>query len=256
MKRILIVSDMHVGSRVSVMPDEVYIDESERKMRLESNDIQKKIYRKWEEMCDSVGHVDAVINLGDTVDGTNRKSQGVGLWTTDIGLQIEVAKDLLGRIKSNRYFGVQGSYYHVGDNTSSDKSVIEGLGGIFSDELAIVADGKRIHASHDVGVSSSGFAYRTTPIAQQMMLSSLNNEYKNFSCILRGHAHYAVKVEFPHHMGLICPCWKGRDEYVARKSLAFLPHLGYTVLNIGDEIISEFHTFTLKGKQLMKEVTL
>ena len=254
MKKILVVSDMHIGKRVSLMPDEVYLDQHERKMRIESNTIQQKIYKKWNEMVDDVGKVDAVINLGDTCDGTNRKSSGTGLWTTDINLQMEVAKDLLSMVKTNKYVGVQGSYYHVGDNLSSDRSIINGLGGTFGDELAIISEGKRIHASHDVGVSSSGYAYRTTPIAQQMMVSALNPEYKNFSVILRGHAHYYVRVSFANTTGLICPCWAGRDEFVARRSLAWNPHLGYVILRVSDTVEVEPHIFTLKGKDLVQEV--
>jgi predicted phosphodiesterase len=238
------------------MPDEVYVGEKERRMKIESNTIQKKIFTRWECMVDDVGKVDAVINLGDTVDGTNRHSQGTGLWTTDINLQMEVAANLLSMVKTNKYLGVQGSYYHVGDNVSSDRAVIHTLGGTFGDELAIVSEGKRIHASHDVGVSSSGLAYRTTPIAQQLMVASLSKEYGKFNVILRGHAHYFVHVAFTEQQGVICPCWKGRDEYVARKSLAFLPHLGYVILNIKDRITVEPHIFTLKGKDVMKEVVV
>jgi predicted phosphodiesterase len=256
MKKILVISDMHIGKRVSLMPDEVTLDQNERKMRIQSNDIQKKIYKKWEEMVDEVGRVDAVINLGDTCDGTNRKSQGTGLWTTDINLQMETAKNLLSMVKSSRIIGVQGSYYHVGDNLSSDKSVVENLGGTFGDELAVVVENKRIHACHDIGVSSSGLAYRTTPIAQQMMVAALNPEYKNFSLIIRGHAHYYVRVSFANTTGLICPCWSGRDEFVARRSLAWNPHMGYVLLSVGDSIEVEPHIFTLRGKDLVKEVSI
>jgi hypothetical protein len=238
------------------MPDQVYLDEHERKMKIESNNIQKKIFTKWEEMIDDVGRVDAVVNLGDTCDGTNRHSQGTGLWTTDIDLQMEVAKNLLSMIKTNNYLGVQGSYYHVGDNSSSDHSIISSLGGSFGDELALVSEGKRIHISHDVGVSSSGFAYRTTPIAQQMMLATLGEEYGKFNLLLRGHAHYFVHVAFANSQGVICPCWKGRDEYVARKSLAYNPHLGYVIVHIKDRVEIEPHIFTLKGKDLIQEVVV
>jgi hypothetical protein len=256
MKKLLIVGDMHIGKRVSLMPDEVYIDQAERKMVIESNKIQKAIFSKWEEMVDDVGRVDAVINLGDTCDGTNRKSGGTGLWTTDISLQMQVACDLLGQIKTNKHIGVQGSYYHVGDNLSSDRHVTDNLSGTFGDELAVVVGDKRIHVSHDVGVSSSAYMYRTTPIAQQMMLGKLADEYKGFNLILRGHAHYFVHVEFHHSHGVICPCWSSRDEFVARRSLAYMPHMGYIVLNIGDSIMVEPHIFTLKGKELIQEVVV
>ena len=255
-KRILVVSDLHVGNRVSIMPDEVFIDQHERKMKIESNLIQKKIFTQWEEMVDDVGRVDAILNLGDTCDGVNRKSSGTGLWTTDINLQMEVASNLLSMVHTNTYLGVQGSYYHVGDNQSSDRNVTEGFKGTFGDELAIVSEGKRIHACHDVGVSSSGFAYRTTPIAQQMMLAALNPEYKGFNLLLRAHAHYYVRVSFEHTHGIICPCWKGRDEFAARRTLAFNPHLGYVIINIKDDIEIEPHLFTLKGKDLIQEVVV
>jgi hypothetical protein len=160
-------------------------------------------------------------------------------------------------VKSSRYIGVQGSYYHVGDNLSSDKSVIEGFGGQFGDELAVVVGDKRIHICHDIGVSSSGLAYRTTPIAQQMMVAALNPEYKNFDLIMRGHSHYFVRVSFQNTTGLIAPCWCGRDEFVARRSLAFNPHLGYIVLEVSKENIDvQPHLFTLRGKDLMKEVSI
>jgi len=87
-------------------------------------------------------------------------------------------------------------------------------------------------------------------------LASLNSEYKGFSLLLRGHAHYYVHVSFTESQGVICPAWKGRDEFASRRTLAFNPHLGYIVLNIKDEINVEHHIFTLKGKDLVKEVSI
>jgi hypothetical protein len=88
------------------------------------------------------------------------------------------------------------------------------------------------------------------------MLAALNPEYKGFDIILRGHAHYTVRVSFGNTHGIICPCWKGRDEFAARRSLSMMPHLGYVVINIKDRIDIETHAFTLKGKDLMQEVVV
>ena len=74
--RCLVVSDMHVGSNVSIMPPEVTVDEGAKKRRITSNAIQKYIYSKWEDMVDSVGKVDACIVLGDSIEGPNYKSRG------------------------------------------------------------------------------------------------------------------------------------------------------------------------------------
>lgn len=253
MKRLLVVGDLHVGSNVSVMPDEVVLD---KENVIQSNPIQQKIYNKWEEMVDRIGRVDACIVMGDSVDGSDRRGAAKEMWTPDITQQVATAADLLGMIRTSKYMGVQGSYYHVGDNISSDESVLKELNGTYANELSVVVDSFRIHASHDVGVSYSGSAYRTTPIAQQMMLSTLNSEYKNFNLILRAHTHYYVLVSFANSQGVICPCWKGRDAFAARRTLAYMPHLGYLILNIDDRIEVEPHIFTLKGKDLMKEVVV
>ena len=115
----------------------------------------------------------------------------------------------------------------------------------------------RIHCSHAIGVSMASPAYRTTPIAREMMLATINEkEYGKYDLIARGHAHYYVRVSFGGSNGIVCPCWKGRDAFASRRSLAMLPHLGYVLLNVNkDGIQIEPHVFTLKGKELIPEVT-
>jgi predicted phosphodiesterase len=253
MKKILVVGDMHVGSKVSLMTNEVKLESGNV---IKANPIQNLIYSKWAEMVEEVGTVDATIVLGDTIDGPDVKGKGAGMWTTNLHTQVRVASLLLSMIDSKKYLGVQGSNYHVGDNLSADGAVMSDLGGVFGDELSVAVDSSRIHVSHSVGVSSAGSSYRPTPIAREMMLAAINKEeYGGFNLILRGHAHYYVRVSFASTTGLICPCWKGRDSFVARRTLAFMPHLGYILLYIkGKEIEIEPHIFVLKEQNLMKEV--
>jgi predicted phosphodiesterase len=252
--KLLVVGDLHVGSNVSVMPPEVYLGDSERTNKVSANPVQKYIYKQWLDMVETAGKVDACLVLGDSIEGPNFKSKGLGLWTSNLADQVKVASDLLGMVKTSKYIGVQGSMYHVGDNISSDKAVIDNLRGSFADELCVNAGKHRIHLSHAVGVSSSATAYRPTPIAREMMLATINREeYGKYDMIIRGHAHYYVEVRFGSTKGIICPCWKGRDEYVARKTLAFLPHLGYILID-GDAV--KPYVFTLKEKMVVPEVTV
>lgn len=252
--KLLVVGDMHVGSNVSLMPPEVYLGDAERRNKVSCNPVQKYIYRQWEDMISSVGKVDACIMLGDAIEGANYKSKGLGLWTSDLNEQVKVASDLLGMVKTKKYIGVQGSMYHVGDNVSSDKAVLDNLDGVFGDELCVSTGKTRIHICHSIGVSSSATAYRPTPIAREMMLATINREeYGKYDIILRGHAHYYVEVRFGATKGIICPCWKGRDEYVARKTLAWMPHLGYILID-GDTI--KPFVFTLKEKMVVPEVRI
>ena len=253
---------MHVGSDVSLMPDQVIHNGRE----ITPNSTQKVIYRKWLDMLKHIDEVtdkngvDAIFNLGDTVDGANWKERGYGQWTTEIKVQCDTAVDLLRMIPINpdyEYIGVQGSNYHVENNMSSDEYIADKMCGRFGDEYKVTINGRCFHLSHQIGVSNIQ-AYRTTAIAREMMVSALNKELGKFDVILRGHAHYCVYAGYSNSLGMVLPCWKGRDRYVATKSLAYNPKLGYVLFTVDEDSNIDFdiRAFHLEGKHVMKEVKI
>ena len=52
------------------------------------NKVQKMFWEQWRNMCNE--HYDVVFVLGDSVNGKNKKSDGVGNWTNDIDLQLSL----------------------------------------------------------------------------------------------------------------------------------------------------------------------
>lgn len=90
----------------------------------------------------------------------------------------------------------------------------------------------------------------TTPIAKEMVMNELNQmDFEKFHIIARNHAHYYCAVQFGKSLGLICPCWKGRDEFVKLIGLAFNPSIGYVVLEInGDHYEWRHNLMHLKGE--------
>ena len=251
-KKILIIGDMHVGSNVALMPEEVLTDKTEREncQLIQASPVQKVILKKWHEMVDTEGKVDALVVNGDIVDGYNRKSNGIGCWTTDMEVQMRTAKKLIQEIHYKKLYGTQGSLYHTNDNISVDKLVIESLNGSFSHDMALKADNIRMHFAHKIGVSSSTWQYRTTPIAKEMVMNELNQlDFEKFHIIARNHAHYYCAVQFGKSLGLICPCWKGRDEFVKLLGLTYNPSIGYVVLEINGNDYSWRHNLIhLKGE--------
>lgn len=201
-KTILIVSDLHVGSQYGLMPPKARMDPDQRRKGLNkapsqfSNDaiaskVQRDIYARWLEMVKAVGHVDMCVVNGDICDGVNPKSKGLGLWTSDLSVQTQTAVDLLNMIDADHFCGTQESLYHTGDNISTDRAVIKELGGDYRSELAVKVDDIRFHFSHKVGVSSSAWFYRPTPIAREMMLAApVKEEVGSFDVVVRSHAHY------------------------------------------------------------------
>ena len=244
MKEYLVLSDLHCGSKYAITTGP-------------KNSIQKAIQKIWDKMLEDLEtrKISGGINLGDSTEGTDYHGQGKDNQTNDKLEQIHMARDLLEPL-TKKWFVVNGSGYHVGRSLSDDALLADMLGAQFGNELVINIDGARVHCSHKVGVSMSATAYRPTPIAREMMLATINeNEYGKFKAILRGHAHYFVEVRFGGSLGAICPCWKGRDAFAQERSLAMMPHLGYCILKSdGKRMELEPHVYTLKGKDLMREV--
>lgn len=247
MKEVLVLSDLHYGSKygMSINP---------------KNIVQERIAELWNDMLDDVEsrQIEGVITLGDMTDGNNYKGGGKGLDTADKLEQIMGAKACLDMIPCKKIFSVGGSPYHTGSNLSDDEVLAKMVGAKFGEELVVSVDDARIHCSHKVGVTSAGTMYRSTPIAKEMMLAVINEaEYGKFNAILRGHAHYYIETRTGSQVGIICPCWKGRDEFAQQRSLGMVPHIGYVILKIkGKNVYAEAHTTTLKGIELIKEVVL
>lgn len=263
-KTILVVSDMHVGSNVSVMPDEVIIEPSDvqRAQRIESNPLQKIMYGEWCDMIDTVGRVDGCFNLADSIDGPNFKSRGFELWTSNLHQQVVTAVDLLSMVKTNHHFGVQGSYYHVGENSSSDLAVISSLKHCkkdFGTDLCVKIEDVKIHLAHEIGYTRSKNS-KLTALKSEMDYAIYNApRIGKINLILRGHRHEIQDViDHENDIRMITvPGWKARDSFAAKHGLAMIPTFGYILLKInGSDITVDTHTFELKKKHQFKVVEL
>jgi hypothetical protein len=242
----------------AVMPSKVDCGEGELRTRFQPNAKQRWLLKLWKKMCKDVGEVDVCVVNGDCCDGVNYKDHGYDLWTTDLDTQIESARILLSMVNAKKYIVTQGSGYHVGQNMSLDQLVARALKGQFGQDVAIRAKeaGVRMHFSHFVGVSTSSWQYRTTPIARELVSALLNEkEYGKYHAVIRSHAHYYCYVEFGSHFGLITPAWQLRTPYMINKGLSLLPKIGYVVLYAEDgSIWKERHLWSIKNP--VKEVAL
>jgi len=259
MKRILAVGDLHVGSLVSVMPDEVYVEATDtaRANKIEANPIQKALYAAWQAMLDDIGKVDACFVLGDSIDGPNRKSTGFELWTSNLNQQVTTAADLLAMIKTRKYYGIQGSFYHVGENTSSDLAVLTMLHGTFGTDLAVTVGPHRIHLAHQIGVSSSPIS-KATALQGEIVGAHLNKDaFGDFDLIVRAHRHESGYVQNAWGRALVVPGWKLRDAFVSKLGLRTAPQIGYAVIYAGDDsLTADVQTIAVESNKMIREVAV
>jgi hypothetical protein len=247
-RRIVLSGDYHFGSTVG--PFDVEVEGIDYK----PTKVQRFINKKFWQMIDDVGHVDAVLSNGDIIEGYNRKSNGMGCITTDIMKQAHIAAEMLSYFNTRKHYGTNGSPYHTNQNPSGDEVVMRLLGGEFGDYQIIKVGNKRIHAIHKVGGSSYPNR-RVSGLSTEIMLAMLNEpEWNKFDVITRAHRHYYASVEFKDRLGIITPCWKGLDEFAYKLGTGFVPELGYVLLEIdGNDINKYVSKFTLQGEDLYKE---
>lgn len=259
MKKILVVSDIHSGSIYSVMPDEVWIESRDhsRSNRIEANPIQSILYERWQEMCDW-GRFDRCFILGDSIDGPNIKSRGFELWTPNLHQQTATATDLISmpKVPRRQYFGVQGSFYHVGENTSSDLAVIDQKRGQFGTDLVVEIDSTRIHICHEIAWSGSPVSKATAPMGE-LVAAAMNDKYLGqFDLLIRGHRHEYLDLKSRLGHILCMPAWKARDSFGAKKGMkSAVSDIGFAVLEIaGSSIEIEEVVWTPKEEHIFRTV--
>lgn len=194
---------------------------------------------------------DILVLNGDGIEGQNRKSNGIGTWTTDLNVQIDNATRILKMWNAKRIFVVRGSNYHVGAGNSGlqceeqlarnvNAEPIPHQDGIPYENMERSAWEQYIHLgnitahfAHKIAVSKV-FHYQTTPTARQMLQAKLNDrlrheidEYRT-KVVVRSHAHYFNHIEFSGSKGYVTPCWKALDDFMLSNGpLDISPDIGY-----------------------------
>ncbi|NLS96657.1 MAG: hypothetical protein GXX96_31360 [Planctomycetaceae bacterium] len=253
--RVVVVSDLHVGSRVGLANQ----DAAEVPGGDAGEPVRRALYEAW---CEATSgpwaKPDALVVNGDAIDGQNRKSGGIGTWTTSLYEQAEHAVGLLKMWRAKRIYVIRGSGYHV-EASYSGLQVEEYIAQKLKAEeypnqdhmpaerrqrsgwhWYLHFDGVTFHFSHRIGVSKV-FHYQSTPTARQMLQAKLNDQLRHemprykTDCVVRSHAHYYNSVEYSGSQGWVTPCWKALDEWMQSNGpLDISPDIGFIGWSIRD----------------------
>jgi len=240
-KRIGVLSDLHIGGQESLCPPKVILPDGGIRLH---NETQAWLWERWEfvrSVFNDCGGLDALISLGDIVDGSNPKRSGRGMSFTEREHQEQVACDVLEGINFKEFYNFEGSRYHIGFDTSSDKRVVHNIGadpqirGGYDYDGIIDVDQVGIYCRHSCGVSGQ---YPGTPLWREMRGHQLNkDQFGEASIFLFGHAHYYFRIGTGFADAINLPCWKPRDGFVKTltTSLAFTPKIGGLLIEIEDD---------------------
>jgi hypothetical protein len=255
---VLVVNDLHCGSEVAIMPKEVVGENQVYK----ATSAQLRLLREWENIRDVIGRPDYVIANGDLVEGVNYKESGRGNWTNNIHTQVKAAVKLLTMLDARHYAISEGSGYHIGANPAYDQMVADEMPDKYDVEydidmaMTIKKHKYRLHINHKVPVSTSPY-FMSTPLAKELVASVMNQQdFGVFQGIIRAHLHHYFYVESGSRWGVIVPGWKGRDGYLKRKGLNYVPKVGWFafVLENGEMTERCKVMYKLEKQDLIKEV--
>lgn len=169
---------------------------------------------------------DILISLAEAIEGQNRKSSGVGSWSTQPLDQLKASEELLRAYDAKLYYVLQGSDYHSSINgLPSEEVLARNLNAVpmgegdYRSAIRIMLEefGFRIHLAHHIPTSQSDW-YLTTPLAKEGIRVKLKEStIGHIDAIFRGHTHQWVRSEFRSQHLINCPAWKLPDPFLYKK---------------------------------------
>lgn len=208
MINIALTSDKHAGSATGLTTNP-------------QNKIQEKLLSIYEADCEWLGKVDYHINLGDIIDGEDKKSRD--LTCEDITEQIDEAVNLELMVKAKEHFLIAGTPYHVGSGGQHwDKGVVRsmakaGAKASYHRKLKLlINDWFLIQARHKTGSSSVPHGRHTSPSRSKTwdaINAAINSNISGEACKLAnllvfGHVHYWTYCEDAQGAAMTMPCYQ------------------------------------------------
>lgn len=240
MKSIVVVSDIHVGSRLAVCTPKAKMSDGSTYI---ANRAQLALYEAWNDVVSSWKYPDILVINGEPIDGQQGFNRGTEVWTTNYLDQINTSVNLLRTFYPKKIYMTRGSNYHVEINGVPIEQIVgEKLNAETVDgqkvvpELFLNVGGVKFNFAHHIAGTTSGWVYRHTPSSKEAMLMALNAKDKHaVDVVVRSHNHVYSGVFGPTYLAITTPGWQLQTWLGFRKTAAgSIPHIGairFTVEN-------------------------
>ena len=236
--RIVLVSDMHVGSIYALAPLTSVPKDKQSPFIL-------WVYEQWQKFCKDYYDPDFLLLGGDLADGSSVKSLGVGALTTNLDDQENMAVDLLKMLigKSTKIYGINGSGYHAGEGqaTNLDMRITEKLGGEYKHEKFEFDIGQeKIQMTHGGGSGINLANYIVKELDRSKNLAQ-KRKTKAPTILLRGHQHRMCAYQDDFGCwGIVNGCWQYTTPFIFKKTANTFWSIGSTIIDIEDGIAKPY----------------
>ena len=159
-----------------------------------------------------IGRVDVHLLGGDLVHGLPDRHNALGVLTTDLDEQVEMAQEAVAEVKAAHRFFAWGTPRHTADgNMRLEGLVAKAFGERPRDEIALgPLHGVRLLDRHVCGRSDIPYG-QGTPLWREWVrdqLRGIMEDYKAADVHVRHHVHYYFEVRNDKGRAVTCPCWE------------------------------------------------
>jgi predicted phosphodiesterase len=240
LKRILVISDLHINSTVALCKPTIQLDEGQN---IEINNAQRWFWDNYLDLLERVDKQkpDILIVNGDALEGDS-KNRSYQLFSRNPATIIKIASETLEPLinKVPAVYFVRGTSAHVGKSGNMeellandfDNSVeIDGRKSHWS--LNLIVDGVRISAAHHTNMGGLPW---TRPNAANALAAKIQFQYSQDreeppDIAIRGHVHrWADSHEAYRTRALVLPCWTLATEFIHRIAPDTLPECGAAII--------------------------
>jgi hypothetical protein len=243
MKRILLLSDLHFGSKYAPWPEGMEEEDSRGMVnQIPVNAVNAAINAHWKKMIAYIRKTppDVVIFNGDLIEGDQRKEKGRGLMTGQIFTQYRACIKQIQTIrdaapKAAFYFTAGTDYHQLPDGTNADQQIARHFNAEYGDEMVVEECGIRLFCRHTISSSMSTWQYMATAPGRDHMLLYLNKgeeKYGKIDVAVFSHRHQFVCVQFSSGLALVTPCWQSKTPYAVKRGMVGVPEIGWVTLHI------------------------
>jgi len=225
---VLLLADMHVGSRWGIFPAHCH---GSLDTDIQLNTSQQYLLACWERMVQEVSQHDKIllVLVGDIIDGQNLRQEGRFLCEPDPQFQARAARVLLAPLleRATKVYLTRGTPYHTGSAGQDEEFLGEIIGAEKGTDGRCVRGWLLLRIGNvllDIAHRQSySLRYRSTTLERELGFAleriGAGQDMIAKLCIVRAHTHIFRLVDDGSNLVISLPSWKLQDEY-AQTSVA------------------------------------
>jgi hypothetical protein len=238
MERVVIVSDLHSGTRAGLTPPKwQYPATGSGGDRDKFAELQAKLWNWWATEIEKLKPIDHFIINGDAIDGKGTRSGGTEQITLDRIEQGRMAIEACKISEAKNYHLTYGTSYHNGIEEDLEDNVAKGLGGDIQSILRININGLAFAFRHHLSSSSVPYGRHGASAKHAVwgMLHAMREGREPDRVFVCSHVHYFQYAGDITYLTMSTPALSGPGSKFGERIMDGTTDSGFVVFDIEDK---------------------